>query len=562
MASEEIPERPKADAPAEDAAAEPSKKAQKKAEKEAAKAALKARKQAERNEAEAKKIAEEAATDVSKDSYGDLPMVGSKPHKPSGHKRIPLLEVSQHVDKEAVVFRCVVETARSQSAKLAFLNLRQGLESIQAVVAASDTLSKQMVKFAASVPPQSMVLVHGLVKKPFEPINSATIKDFEIHIQKLYTISRAEIPLPMQVEDAERALPGEGDVPGQDEEPKAEDGRPLVTLNTRLNNRVIDLRAKINHAIFRIKGGVVQLFQEYLSQQGFTLIHTPKLLGAATEGGSNVFEVKYFDKSGFLAQSPQLYKQMLVAARFERVMEIGPVFRAENSNTARHLTEFTGLDLEMAFEEDYHEVMDVLEGLMLFIFKGLRERYAKETELVRNTYNVEEFRLPEAGKVPRIPFVEGIKMLREATGEELSEYEDLSTPMEKLLGKLVLEKYSTDFYVLDQFPLSVRPFYTMPSPHNPKLSNSYDFFMRGQEICSGAQRIHTADFLTQRMRAMDPPVDPESPGMRDYVAAFRYGCPPHGGGGFGLERIVSFWLGLPNIRLSSLFPRDPGRIMP
>ncbi|KAJ9641447.1 hypothetical protein H2199_005417 [Coniosporium tulheliwenetii] len=511
MASEEIPERPKADAPAEDAAAEPSKKAQKKAEKEAAKAALKARKQAERNEAEAKKIAEEAATDVSRDAYGDLPMVGSEPHKPSGHKRIPLLEVFEHVNKDAVVFRCVVETARSQSAKLAFLNLRQGLESIQAVVAASDTLSKQMVKFAASVPPQSMVLVHGLVKKPFEPINSATIKDFEIHIQKLYTISRAEIPLPMQVEDAERALPGEGDVPGQDEEPKAEDGRPLVTLNTRLNNRVIDLRAKINHAIFKIKGGVVQLFQEYLSQQGFTLIHTPKLLGAATEGGSNVFEVKYFDKSGFLAQSPQLYKQMLVAARFERVMEIGPVFRAENSNTARHLTEFTGLDLEMAFEEDYHEVMDVLEGLMLFIFKGLRERYAKETELVRNTYNVEEFRLPEAGKVPRIPFVEGIKMLREATGEELSEYEDLSTPMEKLLGKLVLEKYSTDFYVLDQFPLSVRPFYTMPSPHNPKLSNSYDFFMRGQEICSGAQRIHTADFLTQRMRAMDPR-GPREPG--------------------------------------------------
>lgn len=134
--------------------------------------------------------------------------------------------------------------------------------------------------------------------------------------------------------------------------------------------------------------------------------------------------------------------------------------------------------------------------------------------------------------------------------------------MEKLLGKLVLEKYHTDFYVLDQFPLAIRPFYTMPSPHDPKLSNSYDFFMRGQEICSGAQRIHSAEFLKQRMRAMDPPVDPESPGMRDYVAAFRYGCPPHGGGGFGLERIVSFWLGLPNIRLSSLFPRDPQRIMP
>lgn len=301
------------------------------------------------------------------------------------------------------------------------------------------------------------------------------------------------------------------------------------------------------------------------------MINSPRLLGAPSEGGANVFEVKYFNTKAYLAQSPQLYKQMMIAARFERVMEIGPIFRAENSNTARHLTEFTGLDLEMAFEEDYHEVVSLLEELMLYIFNGLRTRYKKETDLVRTVYRVEEFKLPEAGKVPRLHFSEGIQMLRDA-GEELNDFDDLSTPQEKRLGALVLEKYGTDFYVLDQFPLAIRPFYTMPSKEtqekydasnpNTGYSNSYDFFMRGQEIMSGAQRIHDATYLEKRMKEHVTPVDPQSDGLRDYVNGFRYGCPPHAGGGIGLERIVMLWLGLPNIRLASLFPRDPGRLIP
>lgn len=307
-----------------------------------------------------------------------------------------------------------------QSAKLAFLNLRQGLNSVQAVVAASEKLSKQMVKFAGNLSTESTLLVHGLVKKTEEEIKSATVKDYEIHIQKIFIEAKAEVPLPLQPEDSETALPSDAAA----EEEKAEDGRPLVNLNTRLVNRTLDLRARINNAIFVIKSGVCALYQEFLSQRGFIMIQSPKLLGAPSEGGANVFEVKYFDRLAYLAQSPQLYKQMLIASRFQRVMEIGPVFRAENSNTARHLTEFTGLDLEMEFQEDYHEVMSLLEDLMLFIFKGLRERYARETELVRKTYHVEDFKLPESGKVPRIPFTEGIKMLREA-GEELNDYDDL-----------------------------------------------------------------------------------------------------------------------------------------
>lgn len=463
-----------------------------------------------------------------------------------------------------IVFRATVENARSQSAKLAFLVFKRGIATIQAVVAASDDLSRQMVKFCASVPAESVVLVHGLVKAPKEPVKSTTIQNLEVHIKKLFIEGKAAAQLPMQVADAERPIPVEGEEEG-------EDARPNVSLNVRLNNRVIDLRAKHNLAIFRIKHGITKLFQEFLENRGFTGLQSPRLLGSASEGGANVFEVKYFLTKAFLAQSPQLYKQMLIAARFEKVFEVGPVFRAENSNTARHLTEFTGLDMEMEFEEDYHEVVSLLEELMLFIFNGLKERYKKETDLVRSIYHVEEFKLPEAGKVPRLKFPEGIKMLRDA-GEEIGDFDDLSTPQEKRLGALVLEKYGSDFYVLDQYPLAIRPFYTMPSTEtrakynaekpNAGYSNSYDFFMRGQEIMSGAQRIHNAADLEKRMREHETPVDPTSEGLKDYVNAFRDGCPKHAGGGIGLERIVMLWLGLPNVRLASLFPRDPSRLTP
>ncbi|KAL6712528.1 hypothetical protein ACN47E_000405 [Coniothyrium glycines] len=533
----------------------PSKNALKKAQKEKEKAEKKAAAQARELAERQKKEASDAA-DVSAGAYGELPLVGSKEFKPTGTPRTDLADAASNEDKE-ITFRCWVENARVQSAKLAFLNLRQGLNTVQAVVAASDKLSKQMVKFCGNVSTESTLVVTGLVKRVKEPIKSATIKDFEIHIQKLFIEVKAEVPLPLQVEDAERPLPT------VDEGEQTEEGseRPLVSLNTRLNNRTIDLRAKINQAIFVVKSGVCAIFQEFLSKKGFVLVHTPKILGAASEGGANVFELKYFDRPAYLAQSPQFYKQMLIASRFQRVMEIGPVFRAENSNTARHLTEFTGLDLEMEFQENYHEVMGVLEDLMLFIFNELNARYKKETDLIRGVYHVDDFKLPESGKVPRIPFQEGIKMLREA-GEELGDYDDLTTPQEKKLGKLVLEKYNSDFYTLDQFPLAIRPAYTMPSAADPALSNSYDMFMRGQEICSGAQRIHDSNLLAEQMRKHDPPIDPTGAGTKDYVDCFKYGCPPHAGGGFGLERIVQFWLGLPNIRMTSLFPRDPQRVVP
>lgn len=210
---------------------------------------------------------------MSAGAYGELPLCGSEAFKPTDTVRANLADAASHEDKE-ITFRCWVENARVQSAKLAFLNLRQNLSTVQAVVAASEKLSKQMVKFCGNISTESTLVVTGLVKRVKEPIKSATIKDFEIHVQKLFVESKAEVPLPLQVEDAERPLPTDTVVEDADK-PAEGDERPLVSLNTRLNNRTIDLRAKINQSIFVIKSGVCALFQEFLSNKGFVLVHTP-----------------------------------------------------------------------------------------------------------------------------------------------------------------------------------------------------------------------------------------------------------------------------------------------
>ena len=328
-----------------------------------------------------------------------------------------------------------------------------------------------------------------------------------------------------------------------------------VGLNLRLDNRVIDLRTRANQAIFRIQSGVCTLFRTILLERGFIEIHSPKLIATASEGGSGVFKVKYFNTDAYLAQSPQLYKQMAVTADLQRVFEIGPVFRAENSNTHRHMTEFTGLDLEMAFHEHYHEVLDVLEDTYLYIFDGLNNRYQFEIEAVRQQFPFEniQYKYP----VKRFKWSEIIELLREH-GENIGDFDDISTVQEKLLGQIIRSKYGIDFYAIDKFPLSIRPFYTMMDPDDPRYSNSYDFFLRGEEICSGAQRIHDSNLLSERAKCHN--IDLQK--IHSYIDAFKYGAYPHAGGGAGLERIVMLFLGLGNIRRSSLFPRDPSRLSP
>lgn len=323
----------------------------------------------------------------------------------------------------------------------------------------------------------------------------------------------------------------------------------------------MDLRTPSNQAIFRMQSGICQLFRDHLNDLGFIEIHTPKLQGAATESGASVFKVKYFDGEAFLAQSPQLAKQMCIAADMNRVYEIAPVFRAENSNTHRHMTEFMGLDLEMAITEHYHEALEVIDSMLKAIFSGLKTNYAKEIEVVRQQFPIDEFVFLD--KTPIITFKEGIRLLQEAgatenDGSKLKDDADLSTENERLLGKLVKEKYGTDYYILDKFPSAFRPFYSMPDPADPSVVNSYDFMMRGEEILSGAQRIHDPEYLTERIKSLG--MNPAE--LQDYIDAFKLGCPPHAGGGIGLERVLMFFLGLGNIRRASLFPRDPKRLKP
>jgi nondiscriminating aspartyl-tRNA synthetase len=497
---------------------------------------------------------------VSKDKYGDTPVLGSTDYKPLKNKRYGLYEVSELTDGTEVLVRCEVATARSQSAKLAFLNFSDDLDSIQAVVAASESLSRQMVKFAANIPTESVVDVVGLAKDVKDPIKSATISNKELHITQLWVVSRAVPQAPIQVADVEGALPGDNTGAAQQDET----GRALVGLATRLDNRVLDLRSKLNHAIFEVRDGVKSAFIDFLKENRFKSIDTPKLLGSPSEGGANVFEVGYYKRKAYLAQSPQFYKQMLISSRRKRVMEIGPVFRAEDSNTSRHLSEYTSMDLEMEFIDDYLEVVNLIRNLMHHILSTLQSKYSRETEHVRKVYPSESFKLPpNAADIPIVEFEEGCKWLNEK-GIETDAGDDINAQQERSLGDIVREKFNTDVYILNGYPHTARAFYTFPrgGDLSAKYSNSFDFMMRGQEVLSGAQRIHNYEMLCKKMRGMEPPMDPESAGFKDYVDAFKYGCPPHGGGAFGLERVVCNWLALPNVRMAAFFPRDPSRVTP
>ncbi|KAF9242889.1 hypothetical protein BU15DRAFT_72538 [Melanogaster broomeanus] len=523
----------------------PTKSALKKAAKEAEKAKKKAEAAAKAKEMEQARAAGEK--DYAADRYGKLPLHQSQSRP--GRKYTDISALSAQNDGEKVFIRARVQTSRLQGNKMVFLNLRQRTSTVQALLQVSaELVSKQMVKWAGSLADESIVLVDGTVTKSPTPIKSATVEDVEIHISELWLLAGLENRLPFSLEDASRS----------ETAPEVEGQFNRVLLDTRLNNRVFDLRTVTNHAIFKLQHAIGDLFRTYLNNNGFIEIHSPKLQGAATESGASVFKVDYFKGNAFLAQSPQLAKQMAIAADFERVYEIAPVFRAEDSNTHRHLTEFVGLDLEMTIEEHYHEVRDLLDGMFKAIFRGLKEQYAKEIAVVGRQFEAEEFKWREGPEGTLVlTFKEAVDILVE-DGVDREKLDDINTENEKRLGRLVKAKYDTDYFIVDKFPLALRPFYTMPDPADPTLSNSYDFFMRGEEILSGAQRIHDPEFLSQQMRAKG--VDPDS--MKGYLDGFRMGCPPHGGGGIGLERVLMLYLKLNNIRRASLFPRDPKRLEP
>lgn len=341
MASQEgsnLPLRPKEDESAEGQA--PTKNALKKANKEKEKA----EKAAKRQEQERQQKEQAEKNDTAKHLYGSL----SLPSDPSSaQKYTELANLYDAKENQEVIVDVRVHNVRGQSAKLAFLVLREEAHTIQAVIAegGANNISRQMVKWCVGLNTESIVRVTGVVKQPKEPVTSTSISNYELHVESIYVVSGAAQQLPIQVKDCMRPPPL-GDEPTQAEE-QAADGTPIVSLSARLNNRVLDARTAANNAIFKLESGVTNLFMEYMNKHSFTWIQSSKLAGAATEGGAGVFEVKYFDTKAYLTQSPQFFKQMAIAMDMKRVCEIGPVFRAENSNTHRHLTEVSRPPLTM-----------------------------------------------------------------------------------------------------------------------------------------------------------------------------------------------------------------------
>ncbi|KAK3693610.1 tRNA synthetases class II-domain-containing protein [Podospora appendiculata] len=561
---------PPADVPAEggEDAASTSKKAAKKAEAKAKKEAEKARRAAERAQAAGPSGAGAQAEDLATDNYGQ------ETHETKLSPDVVEINLKtlgdEHVGK-TVELRAWIQNARMQGAKMAFVELREeGNWTIQGVIAANaeGTISRQMVKYVGGINPESFVVVEATVEKPLEPVKSCKVSNYELHIKKCFVHAAAPAALGLTLAAANRPIAN-----FSDEEPALEEGVekltvesaiPAASMLTHLDNIVMHKRAPVQQAIADIRIEVKDLFRSYLKNLGFKEFEPPCLIGAASEGGSNVFRLPYFEKEAFLAQSPQFYKQFEIAGGRKRVFCIAPVFRAENSNTPRHMTEFTGLDLEMEIKRDYTEVLHTLEGVLLHIFRGIKERCAEEVELVRSVYPSEDFLLPEPGKEVRLTFAEGQKLLREEGPEEyhnVSDDEDMSTPQEKALGALIKKKFNTDFYVLDKFPESARPFYAKEDPTNPKVTNAYDFFMRGQEILSGGQRINDPVELEARLRRKG--MDPSSQGIKEYVQVFKdAGVPAHGGGGIGLDRVVAWYLNLPSVHLAAYYPRTPKRLLP
>ncbi|KAF2730191.1 aspartyl-tRNA synthetase-like protein [Polyplosphaeria fusca] len=507
-----------------------------------------------------KEMEEQAAQELTPEQKAKYGIVGPNTyagewtHAPRAH----LLDFSSKDVGKEVVFRARIHHLRKMSSKFVFFVFRQQLATIQGVLAEHGDVTKYMLYWAEHLDNETVVLVKGVLQEPQSKqgeVTGASIHDVEIAVHDLHVEAAVIESLPFNVYEDEVS---QKDIDDELAKNNNKEGQTRVKIadRTRWTNRVIDLRSTASQGIFRIQSGICHIFRNQLDSEGFIEIHTPKLQGGATESGASVFKVEYFGRGAFLAQSPQLAKQMSISSDFGKVYEIGAVFRAENSNTYRHLTEYTGLDLEMAIDEHYHEVLRTLDRTFKAIFTGIYERFGPEIAAVKRQYPHDD--LVWLDETPIIPFAEAIKMLndsgyRDEDGKPLDENEDMGTRDEVQLGRVIKEKLGTDYYVLDKFPVNARPFYAMPDANNPNVTNSFDIFLRGQEILSGGQRIHDAEMLLEKMEMLK--VDPLS--MEEYIQGFQWGCPPHGGGGIGLERILMLLLNLGNIRNASMYPRDP-----
>jgi len=400
---------------------------------------------------------------------------------------------------------------------IAFLVLRdrKGLAQITLV---KKLLGKEAFKSARAISRESVVMVRGTVKA-----EAKAPRGYEILPSEITVLNPAQVPLPL------------------DPTEKVE-----CELDTRLDARFMDIRRPCVLAVFEIESAVVQSIRSFFYKEGITEVFTPKIVAAATEGGTDLFPISYFEKEAFLNQSPQLYKQMLMAAGMDRVFEIGPIFRAEEHDTRRHLNEAISVDVEVSFADD-KAVMEILEEAVVGAYRHVADNCGYQLEVLGLDL-----------KVPGLPFrritySEALELASEKAGVKMQWGDDLDTETERFLGEAIGEHY-----FLTDWPSSIKPYYTLPYEERPEVCRGFDLMHPRMELASGAQRVHDYNQLVSRIK--DKGLDPD--GFEFYLKAFRYGMPPHAGWGLGLSRLVMTMLNLENIRDAVIFPRDRRRLVP
>jgi len=400
---------------------------------------------------------------------------------------------------------------------IAFLVLRDR-EGMAQITLVKKLLGKDVFKMARSISRESVVMVRGSVKA-----EEKAPRGYEILPKEIRVLSSAQVPLPL------------------DPTEKVE-----CELDTRLDSRFMDIRRPCVLAVFEIESAVLHSLRDYFYQKGVTEVFTPKIVAAATEGGTDLFPISYFEKEAFLNQSPQLYKQMLMGAGMDRVYEIGPIFRAEEHDTRRHLNEAISIDLEVSFADD-KDVMEILEEAVVGAYSYVAENCSRQLAVLG--LELEVPRLP----FKRITYTEALDLAGEKEGTSMEWGDDLDTETERFLGESIGEHY----FLID-WPSSIKPYYTLPYEERPEVCRGFDLMHPRMELASGAQRVHDYNQLVERIK--EKGLDPD--GFEFYLKAFRYGMPPHAGWGLGLSRLVMTMLNLENIRDAVIFPRDRRRLVP
>ena len=434
-------------------------------------------------------------------------------------QRIPTTEVSSHVGERVRVMGWL--HSLRQLGGINFLVIRDGWGIVQAVAETEAELAPLREREAGV---ESVVAVEGWVIS--EPQAPGGIELHDLHIEVITLVT--EVP-PVSL------------------------NKRKITANstTVLDHAVVTNRHPTRRAILRLGAGAMAGFRSTLVAKGFTEIQTPKIVASATESGATVFKLDYFGRPAYLAQSPQFYKQIMVGV-FERVFEVGPVFRAEPHDTARHLNEYVSLDVEFGFIENHFTVMALLRDVIAGILTTFSEHYAAELELL-------QVQVPAiAQEVPHIHFSDAQELIFQRYGTDVRGEPDLSPQDERWLGEWAQQEFGSDFLFVTGFPMRKRPFYTHPDPERPEYSNSFDLLFRGTELVTGGQRLHRyGDYLAALEKA-NLPLEP----FESYLEAFKYGMPPHGGFAIGLERLLMQLTGISNIKLATTFPRDLTRLTP